>query len=211
MSPLSRLGGVAALSLAAVGAATADPATGDFSTFELVSSRRVSRVLTEFEYRVPLTADLQDLAGASVTVTSLSAFTTIVDGSLSFGLIPAGATAFSVDTFSFRQDRRVPFDPSVLELNLDAMPVNHPPVADAGPDQTVRVSDRVTLDGSGSTDPDGDLLSFAWSLVSVPAGSMAFLSDPTAVMPTFDVDVARLLIGRWRKTPGAFVPVPGLQ
>jgi hypothetical protein len=189
MNPLSRLVGVAALSLAAVGAAAADPAIGDFSTFELVSSRRVSRLITEFEYRVPLTADLQDLAGASVTVTSLSAFTTIVDGSLSFGLIPAGTTAFSVDTFSFRHDRRVPFDPSVLELTLDAQPANRPPAADAGPDQTVRVTDRVTLDGSGSTDPDGDLLSFAWSFVSVPAGSMALLSDSTAVMPTFDVDV----------------------
>ena len=65
------------------------------------------------------------------------------------------------------------------------------PVADAGPDQTVLVGDTVQLDGSGSNDPDPlDTLTFAWSFVSVPAGSTATLSDPTAVNPTFVVDVS---------------------
>ena len=40
---------------------------------------------------------------------------------------------------------------------------NTPPVADAGPDQTVQVTDTVQLDGSGSTDVDGDLLTFSWT------------------------------------------------
>ena len=66
---------------------------------------------------------------------------------------------------------------------------NTPPVAEAGPDQTVQVTDTVQLDGSGSTDVDGDMLTFAWTLVSLPAGSSATLSDPTAVMPTFVVDL----------------------
>ena len=67
---------------------------------------------------------------------------------------------------------------------------NSPPAADAGPDQTVLVTDTVTLDGSGSSDVDGNPLTFSWSLTSVPSGSAATLSDPTAVMPTFVVDVA---------------------
>ena len=65
---------------------------------------------------------------------------------------------------------------------------NSPPKAKAGPDRTVFVGTIVQLDGSGSTDVDGDLLTFRWSLVSIPAGSAATLSDPSAVRPTFLVD-----------------------
>lgn len=44
--------------------------------------------------------------------------------------------------------------------------VNEPPVADAGPDQTVAQTPggtEVTLDGTGSTDPDGDTLTYFWT------------------------------------------------
>src|SRR6266850_947014 len=44
--------------------------------------------------------------------------------------------------------------------------VNHPPVADAGVDQILECvgqgGTRVTLNGSNSSDPDGDALSFVW-------------------------------------------------
>lgn len=67
---------------------------------------------------------------------------------------------------------------------------NMAPVADAGQNQTVDTGDAVTLDGSGSSDVDGDPLTFAWSLTSVPADSTAELSDPTVVMPTIVADLA---------------------
>ena len=46
---------------------------------------------------------------------------------------------------------------------MDVSSSNHPPVANAGTDQTVECPALVTLDGSGSTDPDGDALTYQWS------------------------------------------------
>src|SRR5690606_35054501 len=67
---------------------------------------------------------------------------------------------------------------------------NSAPKADAGLDQTVAVNDLVELDGSASSDPDGDLLSYAWSLTSRPAGSSAALSNANTANPVFVADRA---------------------
>ncbi|MDR4495904.1 MAG: PKD domain-containing protein [Nitrospirales bacterium] len=66
--------------------------------------------------------------------------------------------------------------------------INSPPVAQAGPDQTVLVTQSVILDGNGSHDVDGDSLSFNWSFVNIPGGSTAVLSQPTSPSPSFQVD-----------------------
>ncbi|MDH3474015.1 MAG: PKD domain-containing protein [Rhodospirillales bacterium] len=65
---------------------------------------------------------------------------------------------------------------------------NSAPVADPGRDSTVSLGGTVVLDGSRSHDVDGDALTYAWSLVQVPAGSGAILDDPSAVKPSFFVD-----------------------
>ena len=76
---------------------------------------------------------------------------------------------------------------------------NTPPVANAGSNQTVGVGALVQLNGAGSSDVDGDLLTYRWSLITVPAGSTAALSNPAAVNPTFTADkqgiyVAQLIV-----------------
>ena len=60
---------------------------------------------------------------------------------------------------------------------------NFAPTASAGPDQSVDEGAFVTLNGSGSFDPNGDALTFEWSQLAGPAVSLNVLSDP--IRPTF--------------------------
>ena len=60
--------------------------------------------------------------------------------------------------------------------------LNAPPTADAGSDQEVDEGYAVTLDGSGSDDPDDWIASYLWTQAS---GIPVTLSDPTTLKPTF--------------------------
>ena len=65
---------------------------------------------------------------------------------------------------------------------------NIKPLADAGTEQSVIIGETVFIDGSGSSDGNGDLLSYSWSFTSVPPGSLAEFVDPTSVQTSFTVD-----------------------
>ncbi len=93
---------------------------------------------------------------------------------------------------------KAPAGPATLEFELevcDPAPLcstdtvtvtvkagNEAPVANAGPDQTVASEATVKLDGSGSTDPNNDPLSYEWSQLNGPAVT---LEGASTAKPTF--------------------------
>ena len=121
-----------------------------------------------------LTYAWRQTAGPTVTISSASVarptFTApefLQDTTLTFSLtvIDAGGAA--------SQPGR-----QVVTVTAD----DDPPTADAGDPQTVDEGATVTLDGSGSSDPEGQSLTYAWRQT---AGPTVTLSSTTAARPTF--------------------------
>ena len=59
----------------------------------------------------------------------------------------------------------------------DTTGANRAPIARAGADQCVAYDDTIALDGTSSSDIDGDALSFLWSIEDRPSGSTLVNSD----------------------------------
>jgi subtilisin-like proprotein convertase family protein len=76
-------------------------------------------------------------------------------------------------------------DEGLTDTDTVDVRLNGRPVASAGPDQLVNRDDLVTLDGSGSTDPDGDSISYQWTQTFGPAVALSSTStvDPSFIAP----------------------------
>lgn len=119
---------------------------------------------------LPLTYAWTQTGGPAVSFTpslSITSFTAPTNpGVLSF-------------TLNVTNTEEVPGFPDSVVITV----TNQAPLADAGPDQTVYTQAVVTLDGGGSSDPDGDLpLAYLWQQTGGPAVTLSSLA---VVTPTF--------------------------
>jgi hypothetical protein len=64
----------------------------------------------------------------------------------------------------------LPFIMFSCALPVEESGANRPPAANAGTDKFAAPGTVVGLDGSGSSDPDGDPLSFNWEIIKSPVG-----------------------------------------
>lgn len=122
----------------------------------------------------PLTYTWTQLAGPTVTLSNAQA----VQPTFTAPQVSPGG-----ETLTFQlivNDGHTDSAPDSVDITVKN--VNHPPVADAGNDQTVNEGTLVTLDGSASYDPDNDPLTYSWLQTGGPAVT---LSDPSASQPTF--------------------------
>ena len=88
------------------------------------------------------------------------------------------------------RDHWVASDPVMIEVSF----LNLPPVANAGSDGSVMVNETFTLDGSKSSDPNNDQLTYTWSLISSPKDSLATILNPFAAYTSITPD----LLGEYR-------------
>lgn len=91
---------------------------------------------------------------------------------------------------------------------VNVVSVNQPPAANAGPDQSVNEGASVTLNGTGSTDPDGGMLLYSWLQTS---GVPVTLDNPGSAQPSFPATtggltstlVFRLTVTDWEGLSGS--------
>jgi hypothetical protein len=74
---------------------------------------------------------------------------------------------------------------------------NAAPIADCGENKTAEVDQRVDMDGSGSSDPEGAALEYAWTLSTVPSCSALTATDvynASTVSPSVVPDCAGVFV-----------------
>ncbi len=156
------------------------------------SRRAIGQGFTEYTYTVTFANQGGTLVREEARVNARHPLIKVRDGKAKLGDIPANGQATSLDTIKLRVHRRINLNPDRhLKWRFRCKPgqvENTPPVADAGEDIAIAVGSPVQLDGSGSSDADGDALGYAWRL-QVPAGSAATLTGNTTATPAFMPDV----------------------
>ncbi|HJR52586.1 MAG TPA: PKD domain-containing protein [Gemmatimonadota bacterium] len=91
-----------------------------------------------------------------------------------------------------------------VRITVTAPGANRAPTANAGFDLEGTETITMTLDGTGSSDPDGDPLTFAWTIVSRPEGSTAQIASPNAALASFTPDLEGVYVVQLAVSDGQF-------
>jgi len=70
---------------------------------------------------------------------------------------------------------------------------NYAPIADAGEDRKIRITDTVSLDGSQSADPRNKPVSYKWSFKSKPVNSIAVIENSESAIARFKPDISHFI------------------
>lgn len=118
-------------------------------------------------------------------------YTIDLNGETTEGISNLSTSLTGTATPSLQQTYRVTYSPTG-EASLTS--TNQAPLAHAGANQTGEQSYEIQLDGSATSDPDGDPLKYSWSFVSRPDGSNAALSDASVTNPHFTPDLPGMYV-----------------
>lgn len=101
--------------------------------------------------------------------------------------------------------------PPVARIDMETGGATPGPDGGASGDESlfsVPIGYRVTLDGSGSSDPGGQPLSYRWRLASLPPGSHAVIEAPDATVTWVSPDVAGDYVIELVVSDGALTSLP---
>jgi LmbE family N-acetylglucosaminyl deacetylase len=122
----------------------------------------------------PLTFQWQQIAGPAVTIADPSAPVTTFTA-------PAAIRTAQLLSFRLTVHDGISSSVDTVDVTVIALP-NAVPVANAGADREVTAGAAVQLDGRGSSDADGDALTYAWTQT---AGTAVTLTGAATSQPAF--------------------------
>lgn len=141
--------------------------------------------------QVPVQLVIRNISSTTVTLANaggaLTDGTRYVNVPFGDGVMNPGETVSGV-LLKFNNPQKLSF--TFANTVLGVLPAsNHPPIANAGGDQSTAVGIEATLNGIASSDEDGNPLTYHWRIADKPANSVAQLNNASAIQAKLTIDL----------------------